>query len=346
MDDEKISGYGFFIVLLVLLVATIIVLRPLIAYLILSFVLTYLFYPLYSWVLKKTKKKNLSAGIMTAFIILVLVIPIIFIVISLVTQAASGISSLQGQNVYDVFKIPELSAQLSTALHTTIDLELYINTAVSNLARFLIEVKGPALLSNIADVAVGIFVMFFLMFYLFKGGRGFTEEIKELIPLKKVHKAKLFADVENMLHAIIFGQIITAVCQGIFLGIGLYATGVPNALLWTFVAIILCFIPYVATAVVFVPAAGYLYLTDHRWAALALLVYGIVIVANVDNIIKPRIIGKQAHVHPVIVLLGVIGGIKAFGLIGIIVGPIIISLLVVTLRFYASDFLRKHEDSG
>jgi predicted PurR-regulated permease PerM len=341
MNEERLSTMAFFATLFLLLYLTFILLRPLFAYIILAFIFAYIFNPLHSFLLRKTKKKNLSALAVTLLILLVLVLPTIALLFSLINQTTNAVqnfSALESSQYVD-----KASAFLTNTFNHTVNLNSYISTILTRVGNFIIQEKGPAFLSDIAGVVLGIFVMFYLMFFLFRGGKEFYAELKELVPLKRHHKIKLFAEIENMLHAVLYGQVITAIIQGGLLGLGLFVSGVPNAFFWTFVSIIICFIPFVGTPIMFIPAAIYLFLTGRVGAGIGLLIYGFVIVTNVDNVIKPRIIGKRANVHPLLVLLGVIGGLKVFGFIGLIIGPVILSLAVVFVRFYATDFLKKEE---
>ncbi|MFH1915826.1 MAG: AI-2E family transporter [Nanoarchaeota archaeon] len=337
MDTEKVSTLTFFVVLLVLLILSAFIIRPLFAYIILGFVLAYIFRPLHKWLYEKTQKKNFSATTITILILIVLVIPALSLLYTLFNQAKNAWNGLAAFST----TLGQLSTYLSHYLGKTIDLQVYAQGIVSRIAQFVVEEKGPSFISDVGDIILGLFVMFMVMFYMFRGGRQFFTELRELIPLKRHHKIKLFSEIESMLHAVIYGQILIAIVQGVLLGIGLFVAGVPNAYFWTFVSIIICFIPYIGTPIIFVPASLYLFLSGHTGAAIGLLIYGFVIVTNIDNIIRPRIIGKRAKVHPLLVLLGVIGGLKLFGFIGLIIGPLVLSLVVVFLRFYAQDFIAK-----
>ncbi|MBU1974912.1 MAG: AI-2E family transporter [Nanoarchaeota archaeon] len=343
MEAERRSKITFYLIMLLLAYLAFLLMKPYFSYVVFALLFSYMFNPLYKWLYKRTKKRDFSAATITIFIISILVIPTMLLMFSLINQTASTIQSISsGGSIYEELQIDIISEKLSDLFHKNIDLEVYLNLAVDKVGKFILEEKAPQIINHVAEIVLGIFIMFFVTFYLFRGGKLLYEEVKELIPLKRHYKVRLFTELENMLHAVIYGQVVTAIIQGCLCGLGLYVAGVPNVIFWTFVTIIIGFIPFVGTPLVFVPAAFYLIINDRVGAGVGLLIYGFIIVMNIDNVIKPKIIGGRAKVHPVLVLLGVIGGLKVFGIIGLLIGPIIMALFIIFLRIYSSDFM--HDD--
>lgn len=339
MDSEKVSKYTFFLLMIAIFYVVFLIIRPYFTYVILAMIFGFLFYPVYKWLYSWTKRPNFSAAIMTLFIILLLVIPALFTLFTLIDRTKAVVENVNaGSDLYEEFGVNDISAKLSEKLGKEIDISGTISSGVNKIGESIIHEKALGLVDSIADILMGIFMMFFIIFYIFRGGKQLYSEIKSLVPLKTHYKIRLFSEMESMMHAIIYGQIITSIVQGVLCGIGLYVAQVPNALFWTFITILIGFIPFIGTPIVFVPASAYLILNDQIGAAIGLLVYGFVIVMNIDNVLKPRIIGNRARVHPVLVLLGVIGGLKLFGFIGLIIGPIIMALFIIFLRLYSSDF--------
>ncbi|MFH1072442.1 MAG: AI-2E family transporter [Nanoarchaeota archaeon] len=339
MDGERLSRYSFIVFLFVLIYLGVLLAKPFFSYIVLALVFAFAFRPVYNWLFRITKNKNLSATVLTILIILLCIIPIFFIIISLINQTSSALDMISSPNeFYEKVRINDLSQYLSERFHRDIDVREYIKDAFTKVTTFIIESKGPSIFSSLIDLVIGMFIMFFIMFYILRGGNEVFEEIQTLIPLKKKYKIKLFAEIESLGHAVLYGQVLTAVIQGSLGGLGLYVAGVPNALFWTLIMILFAFIPFTGTPLVFVPAGIYLFLDNRSGAAIGLLIYSFVIVMNIDNIIKPRLIGTRSKLHPVLILIGVFGGLKLFGFIGIIVGPLIMALLILFLRLYASDF--------
>jgi len=170
------------------------------------------------------------------------------------------------------------------------------------------------------------------------------EEIKELVPLRKKYKYKLINETEKVLKGVLYGQVLTAIIQGAIGGLALFVLGVPNSLFWGFIMVILSFLPLVGTPIVFVPASIILIAQGHVISGIILLIIGFVVIMNVDNVIKPKLISSKSKIHPVVALIGVLGGLALFGFVGIIIGPIIIALLNVLLIFYREEFREVFED--
>ena len=145
---------------------------------------------------------------------------------------------------------------------------------------------------------------------------------------------KSFNDV---IYATIYGVIITAIIQGIIGTIGLLIFGVQNPILWGMVMIILAMLPFVGAGLVWFPAAIIKIAGGDLFNGFGLLFYGLFIVSTIDNMIRPKLIGARANIHPVVILLGVLGGLAVFGLMGLIIGPLCLSILMVFIDFYVSE---------
>ena len=155
-----------------------------------------------------------------------------------------------------------------------------------------------------------------------------------------------------MLHAIVYGSIVVALIQGTLGGIGFWIVGIPSPILWGILMSLFALIPMVGTGIIWVPAslgmAAYGYLSGDTvmvWKAIGLFIYGVFVIAGIDNVLKPKIIGERAHVHPVIILLGVLGGLKFFGIVGFAVGPLILAIFITFLEIYEYEKKRGFRDA-
>ena len=175
------------------------------------------------------------------------------------------------------------------------------------------------------------------MFYLFKDGEKVVKDIKEVMPLRVEYKERLFKRVGNVSYAILYGHVVTALIQGVVGTIGLLIIGVKSALLWGLVMMIFALVPFVGTPIVWIPLGLIEFISGNPAKGILVLLYGALVISSIDNIIKPRIIGKKAQVHPVLILLGVLGGIKMFGFVGLMFGPLLLALLLVLLDLYQVD---------
>ena len=158
--------------------------------------------------------------------------------------------------------------------------------------------------------------MFFVLFYLFRESQESYERLRALIPLAPTLKDKLIEEVTSVTWAVVYGQVMTGLIQGTLGGIGLLIFGASNPILWGFMMIIFSFLPVVGTALIWVPAGIFLILSGATFRGIGLLIWGGVLVTNVDNFVKPRLISGRSNIHPVTVLLGVLGALSFSDLSG------------------------------
>jgi len=188
--------------------------------------------------------------------------------------------------------------------------------------------------------------MIFLIFFMLRDGEPIIKKIKGIIPLKNHHQNKIIKRFGSVTRAVVYGHFITALIQGMVGVLGLYIFGVKSPLVWGIIMLIACMIPFIGAPVVWFPL-GVLKLieglttntTSTTIRGIGLLVYGFFIVASIDNLIKPKIIGDKAKIHPAIILLGVLGGLATFGVIGIVVGPLILSLFLTFAEIYKTEII-------
>ncbi|MFH1399962.1 MAG: AI-2E family transporter [Nanoarchaeota archaeon] len=341
MDREKASRVTFLVILLAIFGLALWIAVPYLTHIVLAFVLAYVFRPVYRWLVKITKRPGLSSGVLVLFILILVILPLLFLLSSLAIQMGNVIVSFSREGSVGSVYLDTASATMQEWFGIEFDLAHYTVNLVQRGLLYLVETEGLNIVRSVSQGIIGMFVMFFILYYLFKGGSELVEDIKELVPLKKHYKARLFSETGSMVHAVLYGQVLTAIVQGSLGGLGMIAAGIPNALFWTFVMILFSFIPVTGTPLIFVPAGLYLFSVGHTTTAIIFFIYSFVIVMNVDNFLKPRLIGTRSRVHPTVILVGVLGGLRLFGFIGIILGPLIMAMLLVLIRFYVSDFVKE-----
>lgn len=338
MQPEHLSRYVFFGIFLLVIVLSIRIAAPFFGYIILAMILAYLLRRPYGFLVKKTAHERVSAALVLLGVLVLLIVPALFVAISLAVQAPRAVgaitdllnSRLGDEGTYEV-------------LGMTINVDAAIQHLSSVARNYLLD-RFPTLVQSLAGAIIGLFVMFFCLYFLLKRGTELYADLKELIPLKRKYKTQLFLEMENVTGAVLYGQMLTAIVQGTLGGLGFAIAGIPNAIFWGFIMIILSLLPVLGPPVVWFPAVVYLFATHQLRPAIFLALWCFILVMNIDNLIKPRLIGSRTRLHPVMILIGVLGGLKLFGFIGLILGPIILSLLMVLLRLYTLDFHTPVED--
>jgi predicted PurR-regulated permease PerM len=196
-----------------------------------------------------------------------------------------------------------------------------------------------ALVVRTTSLAVlGLVVTLMTMYYVLLEGARLARRIERIAPLEPRHTRALIYEAREVGRTAFLGTIATAIVQGILAGIGYAALGVPQPVTWAVATALASFLPVIGTAIVWVPVSGYLLMDGHPVRAILLVVWGVLVVTSLaDYVIRPRIVGSRGHGHPLLTLIALLGGIEVFGLAGLIVAPIIMSIFVAAFRLYERE---------
>ncbi|MFP4524474.1 MAG: AI-2E family transporter [Candidatus Woesearchaeota archaeon] len=335
---EKLSSNFFIIVLLSVLFLAALVVGPYMGYIVLAMVIAYAARPLYLWFVRRLKvPKGWSAGIMVVLTILFLFLPSIFIMRSLVVQASNTLAG------FDSGTLERFSGVIGDRFSLNLDAGSALELVSSRIQNFLIT-ESFNVIGSIADIVIGVLITFFVLFYLFRDGDKIYRSIGETLPLKKEHKQVLFGEMQLVTNAVIYGQLIIALIQGVAGGLAWAIFGLNNAVFWGFVIAIISFLPLVGTLTIFIPA-GLLQIVQHGnyFSGIGIMVFGVILVMNVDSIVRPLIISERSRLNAALILIGVIGGVKAFGFMGFIIGPLVLALLIALLQAFRKNFRPSEE---
>ena len=313
---------------------------PFMSYIVLAGILTYTLFPIYHFLSLRTRRPGLSAGLSIALALLVMILPTVYLVTELVDQVSGAYNTpLLTDSLYQV------ADYLNSLTNGRVDFEDMLKSALDQVRQSIVGL-APNILGSISEMLLGLFIMFFVMFYGFREGRGFMTYLKALLPLEQSLKDSLFSELRKITQAVLYGQVLTAVIQGGLGGLGLLVVGVPNALFWSAIMMIMAFIPVLGTPIIWVPAGVGLLMDGAVTRGVLLLVYGATIVMNIDNFLRPKLVSDRSNIHPVLILIGVLGGLRVFGFIGMLVGPLILAILVALIKFYEQNYLRRGQSQN
>lgn len=189
--------------------------------------------------------------------------------------------------------------------------------------------------SGVSQLLLSFFIFFIALYYLLRDGKRVRQILIELSPLSDREDRGVFDRLELAINSVIKGNLMLALTQGVLTTIGFSLFNVPNAILWGTVAAVAALIPGIGTGLVFIPAVAFLFFTGANVSALGLLVWGMLGVGLIDNLLGPKLVGRGMQLHPLLVLLSVLGGLMYFGPAGIFLGPLSLSLLFALLSIYA-----------
>jgi len=333
VESEKISKYIFIIILLILTYLTFKLAQPFLTYIFLGIIIIIAVYPPYCWFCRSIKSRKAGSIIAIVLIMLVIIITSFIIIGALVKQTMGLINS------FEPSQLSKINDYVISVFGPRADLSNNINDLMTEVKNFAVK-SVVSIASSVADIIIGLFVMFFIMYYGFVEGAGWISSLKEFIPFNRERKEKLIRKIKDVTQGVLYGQILIAMIQGALGGLGFFIVGIPNPVFWGFIMTILAFIPVIGTGLVWVPA-GIIEIINHNvLGGIFILVYSFLVVTGIDNLLRPKIISGKAKIHPIVALVGVLGGLKVFGLFGIIIGPVIAALFITMAEFFYEDYVK------
>jgi predicted PurR-regulated permease PerM len=355
IKSRTLQLYFFGILFLLAGALTVMVLWPFLNSIAIAFVLAVVFKPLYRYF---ERRQNLRPWLASTLTILLLGIAIILPLSLLFTQIlreARDVSVYLVSNDSSVFL-----NQAATAVEGYVqkivpdfdlDLEAYTSQLSSGIVRGALE-NWSVITSGTLSVlhAILSFIIAVVsLYFLFKEGPSLRQNIIRFSPLSEELDRKIMQKLEDTINSVIRGSFVVAIIQGFLAGLGLLFFGVPNPALWGVLAAIGALVPGVGTTVVIIPAVLYLFAVSTPLASLGLLIWGVLVVGLVDNILRPYFYARGIKIHPVLILLSVLGGISVFGPLGFVFGPLVLSLfftLLDTHHLFVSDEAGHRQDTG
>ena len=342
MTNQQRVQLAFFLVLLGLAAfMTYVVYQPFLNVIVLALVLAILLDPIYERLLRFFKgRARVAASAVIVLAIIFILTPLSFISIQIFDQSRDVYVELQTGNVDYIQKVintiekpikshfPEFSLNVRGYLEQTVS---WIGNNAANI------------ISSTSNALLGLMLVFISLFFFLTDGKKFINYIVKLSPLDDVYDTKIFHRVASMISSVVRGVLFIAIVQAILVGLGFYLFGVPNATLWGTVTIFASLLPFIGTALVVFPGVGYLLLTGNLIGAIELAVWGTLLVGLIDNLMMPFMYGKGAKVHPLIILFAVLGGLYAFGPLGFLVGPMMVSFFIAILEIYREYMIPKKD---
>jgi predicted PurR-regulated permease PerM len=245
----------------------------------------------------------------------------------------------------------EHSAELVAALKKLVNnLEQRFNVVIASDANInkvgsTITASLPRILGATFNSLTTIFFMYFILYFMLVNGRKMEVALYEYIPLKDENVAKVGKEVKMMVLSNAIGIPVIAIAQGIIALIGYLLLGIREPFFWFGVTCIAAMIPVVGAALAYVPVAIILLANGQNWQGIAMLIYGFGIIGTADNVLRFTLLRKLGDVHPLTTVFGVIIGLNLFGFIGLIFGPLLISLFILLLKIYSTEFIVKQRDA-
>ncbi len=348
-NHSSLNSYILIALSLIIIFLFFYLIYPFIMVLLWAGILAFYLYPFYTKILFSFKERKTLSALTTLFLfILFILIPFTFLGILFYNQLQTlveGINETTLQNILNQLLL--FKERLShSKFYQYIDpyllkLQQELPKQVPKLIEGLFVYFSGALLSTFSFALKLVFTLFTLFYFLVDGEKIVTI-IKDLIPGDKREKEKILSRISLILKGVLYGNILTALIQGFIALIIYYLVGIPNFLLFAFTTMLASFIPFLGTALIWLPLSIYLLITGSVVKGILLIILSALTIAQVDNIIKPYLIGEKAKLHNLLVFFAVLGGITQFGLSGFFLGPIILGFFLSILEIYKSKVLNSN----
>lgn len=335
-DYKRYSSLGIFLVITIL---SFFIIKPFLVSIITAGVLAFIFHPLFLKLKRKVKKDSLSALIICLLIILAIIIPSIFFIKTLATQAIGAYASSA-----EYLSQTNLNSDLINNINNNFGININLNGIILSAAGFFAD-TSKEFLADLPNKLINFFLMVILLYYFLKSSETFNITIEKIIPFKKEIKQKILSETKEVTRAVIYGTLITAMIQGTIGAIGFWIFGISSPIFWGLLMALFALIPVIGTGIIWFPAALILIaegLVKNQGLligkGIGLIIYGVLLIGLIDNFIKPKLIESKVKLHPAIILLGIIGGIPFFGIIGIFLGPLILAIFITLIKIYGEEY--------
>lgn len=286
-----------------------------------------------------TEKKKWRKGWTAILLMLVSIIVILLPVGLLVNMLSSKVAYTIEHSTELVTALKKVAHDIEQRFDITIVSDQNINKLGEGIAQILPQILGATF-----NTLTIIFFMYFILYFMLVNGRKMENTLYEYIPLKDENVSKLGKEVNMMVVSNAIGIPVIAFAQGLVGLIGYLIIGVKEPFFWFGVTCIAGMLPVVGAALAYVPLAIIFFANDQTWQGIVMTVFGFGVIGTVDNVLRFTLLKKIGNVHPLTTIFGVITGLKLFGFIGLIFGPLLISLFMLLLKIYSGEFIIKQRD--
>ena len=301
-------------------------------------VIAIVFYPVHVRIQRTLRSPSLAALSSTIIVLLLIVAPAVAIVLAIKGEVADLYALIDQKSTESGGLNPFVSHLLERPMQwigkyvdlSQIDLRASLLGRLRDLSAFFVA-EGWQIVGGLTTFVVNAVITLFTLFFLFREGRSTRRRVAAVLPLNSEQVEKLFRGIENTIIGTVYGGLVVAAVQGMFVGLALWVLGVPSPVLWGVVASFFALLPLVGTTVVWLPASIYLLASGSWVKAVILVVWGVFVVGTIDNILRPYLISGRVQMHTLLIFFAVFGGVNVFGFLGLIIGPVILAVTTTLL---------------
>ncbi len=337
LDKGLVFGVFFSALTLFLLWQLLKLISPFLGALFISAMLTVVFFPMHAWIRRKiVADRTAAAGLSTLTVLVTVVAPMLFFGWLLFKESRDLYPKTRAW--VETLSVQEIEARLPQRLRGFIDADTK-TTVLRNFENLQERIarSGGRVLRNIVVFLLDLFVMVFTLFFFFRDGARFMQWLIDVVPMDYDHKHRLASQLYTTVIAVVRGIIFTAFVQGVVAAVGFTIAGTPAPVLAGLLTFLAGLIPVGGTALVWLPMGLYMYFfQDPAWGVFVLL-WGLLVVGLIDNFLRPMLIGRETRLPFFLLFLGIFGGMRVYGPMGLFLGPILVACVAAVMQIY------KHE---
>lgn len=344
MSFRKLQVYFFIAFMTVSALLTLAVFRPYFVLLAFGGVLAVIANPIHKRIAKATGSDVVGALASVLIIAFVVLVPVSYFLAALSMELISV-----GGNIREVLGAGTMAQSLQNILPVAFhdQIPVVMNESLG-IARNLMETLSSnlfSLFSNVFGVFFGFIVVLISTYYLLKDGRRIKNELLVLSPLGDEHDELVFRRVFTAVEAVMGGMFVTGVLKGLLTGIAFWIFGIPAPIFWGFMTGLASFLPLVGSSLITLPATVYLFLTGDITGGI---VFGVLslLIGTIDNFLQPKLVQSRTDIHPLLILLSILGGLQLYGFAGFVLGPLTIAVTIALIDIYKKEFRTSVEKSG
>ena len=334
---------AFFLFVLVAVAGlSLLVALPYSQYILFGVLLAYVLRPLHRRLTPRFGPR-IAAGTLILATVFTILLPVFVLLSVVLGQALSLLAAVRnGELDYDL-----VEEAIGEYVGISVDVRDVVRSLTLDVRAVLFD-NALDLFGGLSNATVGLAVLLFVLYYLLKDGHRLLAWLRTSMPLPRDVQDELLETLDRLMWAVLVGNVLVAVVQGVLTGIGFAIVGLPSVLFWTVMTTALSLLPLIGASIVWFPAGVYLLVTGDVVAGGFILVYGALVVSLSDNYLRPLIGGHEARLNPGLFIVGIFGGIGAFGVVGLFYGPIVLGALKGLVDIYSdvSDRLVPADATG
>jgi predicted PurR-regulated permease PerM len=301
-------------------------------------ILVVLFAPAHAWILSRTRRPVLSAVLSVLLVLITVIVPLGFVTSTVLGEV--GVLAGKIQDAYGRLRADPSAAQQARDVLAIagryVDLDRLLSSdeikgLAARVSQWLLE-RSAGFVGGLVGILVRVLFTIFTLYYLFRDREAIVRRLPEVLPLDPEDSRAILARTREIIAASVYGVLVIALIQGTLGGVMFWILGIPSAVVWAVLMTVLCMIPMAGSALVWAPAALYLGFSGEYMKGAVLFLFGLLVIGTVDNFLRPRLVGGKTRMHELFIFFSVLGGLQVFGVVGLLVGPVVLAITLALLE--------------